>query len=96
MPGIMAGSGFLGVRWVRIVILVVPVLLFVLSVFTEFNSHWFQAPRGTLSVMGAMTMVLPGSFGICVHIRAFWMLSNSLSVTVYGFTRRCLGSVWCS
>ena len=44
--------------------------LVVLSVFTEYNSHWFQAPRGTLPVMGAMTMVLPGSIGIYVHIRA--------------------------
>ena len=43
----------------------------VVVVFTEYNSHWIQAPRGTLPVMGAMTMVLPsGSIGIYVHIRA--------------------------
>ena len=61
-------------------ILLVPALLVELSVFT-YNSHWFQAPRGTLPVMGAMMMVLPGTIGIYVHIRAVWSLSNSLSVS---------------
>ena len=73
--------------WVRIVILVVLALrdsggscstCCVEIYFTVFNGHCFRLPRGTMLVRYDND---GGSIGSCVHIRAAWSSSYSLSVS---------------